>query len=89
MGDFVVRVHAVGNHGHNRDVAHGEVVPTRCEYPQGCVDCVTNEYVEKLKSMGSSVKVASMTHWPSEFEGYTLLGEIKDDLLTGLRRGNF
>lgn len=87
MGDFVVRVHAVGGHGCQRDKKHGDAVEG-CGSPQ-CPDCITREYVAKLKATGCDVKNASLSHWPAELAGYDPMGEVRDDLLTKKRRGSF
>jgi len=87
MGDFVVRVHAVGGHGCQRDKGHGEKVEG-CGEP-GCPDCITRDYVRRLQAAGNSVQVASLTHWPAELPGRDPLGEVRDDLLSGVRRGSF
>lgn len=88
MGDFVIRVHAVGGHGHHREVKNGEIVPTTCEAPEYCIDCLTHKFVADLKRM-ADVKNASLSHWPAELAGYSPEGEVRDDLVTGKRRGNF
>lgn len=81
MGTFVVGVRAVGNHGCQREKLHGEVV-TGCGQP-GCTDCITREYVSKLKASGASISEASITHWP---DGE---GTVIDNLRTGKRYGSF
>jgi len=89
MGDFVIRIHAVGGHGHHREVKNGEVVPSTCEQPQYCIDCLTHKFVEDLKKIGADIKNASLSHWPAELAGYPAEGEVRDDLRTKIRRGNF
>ena len=82
MGRFIVRVDAMGNHGCMREIKDGEVV-IGCDR-QGCVDCITREYVRRLKRYGSStVDTASITHWPDT------AGTVIDDLVTGKRTGSF
>lgn len=88
MGDFVIRVHAVGGHGHNREIGDKGDVQARCQYPDNCTDCATNEFVEKLKKI-ASVKSAVLTHWPAEVEGYSGVDQVTDNLLNGKRRGSF
>ncbi len=87
MGDYVVRVHAVGGHGCQREYGDGATV-AGCGLP-GCPDCITRDYVKRMKAAGQDVKVASLTHWPAELSGYNPVGEVRDDLLTGIRRGSF
>ena len=88
MGDFVVRVHAVGGHGCQRGVKHGEKVEARCGAPN-CPDCLAREFVEKLRAAGNDVKATSLTHWPADLPGYNPLSEVRDDLVSGVRRGSF
>lgn len=88
MGDYVVRVHAVGGHGCQRHIKHGEKVAPRCEHPDNCPDCITREYVEKL-TKSNSIKSASIVHWPAEVYGTDSLGEVRDDLVSHTRRGSF
>lgn len=87
MGDYVVRVHAVGGHGCQRQIKSGERVDG-CGSPT-CPDCLSREFVAKLRASGNDVKVASLTHWPAELPGYNPATEVRDDLLTGIRRGSF
>lgn len=81
MGQFIVSVDAVGNHGCSRDVGDGEFV-VGCELPH-CTDCITREYVRRLKRSGASLTSATITHWPGSES------EVLDDLLTGKRAGSF
>lgn len=81
MGQFIVRVDAVGGHGCERQVKDGETVEG-CGRAN-CVDCITRDYVSKLRAVGTSFTEASLTHWPG------LPSEVKDDLLTGVRHGSF
>lgn len=84
MGMFRVTVVAMGNHGCERDqhriAPHQDV--QGCGYP-GCTDCVTREYVEKLKASGATVSEATIHHWPGQ------IGEVVDNLLTKKRIGQF
>jgi len=93
MGDYVVRVHAVGGHGCQREKKHGEKLTWPCVGPNcaTCPDNLAHEFVEKLRATGNSVYVASLTHWPAELPGYanSPLGEVRDDLVGGTRRGSF
>lgn len=81
MGQFNVSVTAVGNHGCQREVKDGEHV-VGCEQSQ-CTDCVTREYIRRLKRTGAMVGGAVITHWPGT------ANEVRDDLVTGRRSGSF
>jgi len=85
MGTFRVDVQAVGGHGCQRDVKDGEVVQG-CGKPN-CPDCIVREFVGKLKAISVfSYGVechAKLIHWPGQ------PNEVVDDLLTGIRKGNF
>lgn len=84
MGTFRVEVEAVGGHGCQREVKDGEVV-TGCGQPS-CPDCITREYVAKLRSTGAYFEqggYAKLTHWPGQQSA------VVDDLLTGVRSGSF
>lgn len=90
MGTFRVEIQGVGNHGCGREVKDsGTLQP--CGSP-GCVDCITREYLDKLKASGvfydshTDPKLhgsARLIHWPGQ------RGEVIDDLLNGVRSGNF
>lgn len=84
MGHFRIEIDAVGGHGCQRNVKDGGTV-TGCS-GGNCPDCVTREFVAKLKSMGvfSSVPAsAKLIHWPGQATS------VVDDLLTGKRTGSF
>lgn len=81
MGQFRVTVTAVGGHGCQREKGDGENV-VGCEQ-RHCPDCITREYVRRLKRSGSTVEQAELVHWPNE------PGCVRDNLLTGERRGSF
>jgi hypothetical protein len=91
MGQFHVVVQAVGNHGCERDKIDGEHV-VGCERI-GCTDCITREFVRRLKKSGATVHVAAIDHWPAVTEyGVNPLapsGQVQDDLLSGTRSGSF
>lgn len=88
MGQFRVTVDAVGGHGCMRELGGGATV-IGCERV-GCVDCITREYVRRLKRSGASVAIATLEHWPKDqlVEGFAT-GLVVDDLLTGKRSGSF
>lgn len=81
MGTFRVNVEAVGGHGCQREKGDGETV-VGCERP-GCPDCITREFVRRLKRSGALVSKAQIVHWPDQ------VGQVHDDLLTGERSGTF
>lgn len=81
MGTFLVTVEAVGGHGCEREYGDGATV-IGCERP-GCPDCITREFVRRLKRAGLQMKQATLSHWPGAPE------EVRDDLLTGRRTGSF
>ena len=81
MGTFLVKVEAVGGHGCKRELGDGESV-LGCDLPH-CPDCITREFVRRLKRSGSTVNEATLTHWPGQ------TSEVVDDLLTGIRKGSF
>ena len=83
----IVKVRVFGNHGCQRDVKHGEKIESPCG-EAGCLDCKAREFVKQLQNSGANVENATLTHWPAEFGGDPLR-EVQDDLLTGIRRGNF
>jgi hypothetical protein len=90
MGNFRVEIQAVGNHGCQREVKNGGIVEG-CGQPN-CVDCITRDYVKKLKDSGAyfsatgdrdTMGYAKLTHWPGAN------GTVHDDLLTRIRSGSF
>lgn len=84
MGHFRIEINAVGGHGCDRATKNNELV-TPCGKP-GCPDCMAREFVYALKEKGffnSDPASAVLTHWP----GTT--GEVRDNLLTGERKGHF
>lgn len=82
MGMFRVEVEAVGGHGCQRNIKNGQQVQNYCGGPS-CPDCVAREFVRQLKRVGADVQKAVLTHWPGQ------TSEVKDDMLTGVRAGNF
>lgn len=81
MGDFAVAVHAVGGHGCQREKKHGDSVGD-CGN-DSCPDCITRQYVTRLKMTGCNVQSATLVHWPGG------AGTVLDNLLTGTRSGQF
>jgi hypothetical protein len=92
MGNFRIEIQAVGGHGCSRDVKSGGKVEG-CKSPT-CPDCLAREFVQKLKAAGvyleqhpttepGCLTYAKLVHWPY---GH---GTVTDDLLTGVRNGDF
>ena len=90
MGTFRVEVQCVGGHGCCREIKDGGTV-AGCGH-ESCVDCITREFVSKLKKAGAYFYpnpdpnhdgYARITHWPGD------KSTVIDDLLTGIRKGNF
>jgi hypothetical protein len=81
MGEFSVLLTAVGGHGCQRDKVDGEFV-VGCERT-GCPDCIVREAVRRLKRANVEVRQAEIRHWPNT------LTEVRDNLLTGIRKGAF
>lgn len=90
MGTFRVTVQGVGDHGCQRTAGDGETV-IGCERA-GCVDCITREYVRRLKRANvfahGGDAVARLEHWPT-VDIQSTSGSVVDDLLTGTRKGSF
>jgi len=91
MGDFRIEVEAVGGHGCQREKGKGQRVED-CGCP-GCPDCLARRFVADLLKQGQNVQKATLTHWPGQdgdCRSRDLPGaEVRDNLLTGIRRGNF
>ena len=88
MGMFRVTVVAVGNHGCQREKFGADALAS-CGQP-GCTDCITREYVAKLKASGASVSEASIHHWPgSAVKASGTAGDVVDNLLSERRLGAF
>lgn len=91
MGTFRVEIQGVGSHGCQREVKSGQKVEG-CGQP-GCPDCMARAFVKQLSDAGmmgtyatedpGSLVYAKFIHWPY---GY---GTVTDDLLTGIRNGDF
>lgn len=89
MGQFRVTVQGLGDHGCMRELADGETV-IGCER-HNCVDCITREYVRRLKRVGVfnyGGDVARLEHWPTD-DIQEPSGKVVDDLLSGKRLGSF
>lgn len=82
MGQFRIAITAVGGHGCQREKKHGETVG-ECGQPT-CPDCIARRAVAALKQVaGCNIEEAILTHWRGQ------LGEVNDNLLTGVRSGSF
>lgn len=90
MGDYRVTVEAIGGHGCSRKTKAGEKVEP-CGQPS-CPDCMARRFVAELKGSGNSVVTAKLEHWPVPGAAGTRRAENPgpiDDLLTGVRSGQF
>jgi hypothetical protein len=85
MGTFKIEIEGIGSHGQDRNKKEGEVV-NFFENGPTTPDAIAKATLEILKFHGvyfpPSAK-ATITHWPGE------PSEVVDDLLTGIRKGNF
>lgn len=81
MGNFVIQIKAVGNHGCQRELKDGASVPD-CGVPS-CPDCIARRVVAELKRTGTDVQSATLTHWPDSPH------TVVDDLKSGVRTGSF
>lgn len=82
MGNFKIEINAVGGHGLDRGKKDGEVVDFFVD-GENTPDAIAKKLVEELKANGSNINSATITHWPGQES------EVKDDLITGVRTGNF
>ena len=89
MGTFRVHVQAVGNHGCQREKSGTDVI-TGCGQPN-CTDCITREFIRKLKASGASVSQAHIHHWPDTTlaRADSFAGDVVDNLLSERRLGRF
>lgn len=91
MGAFRVELDAVGGHGCQRERRDGDTV-----YGCGqmnCPDCLTSEYVAKMRRAGVLITSASLTHWPGQpaqvKDEYQLAELAVLPLAKRTRRGSF
>lgn len=82
MGSFTITVKAVGGHGQDRSKKDGQVVDFSNESADS-PDAIAKRFVDELKAKGTNVESATITHWPGQES------EVTDDLITGIRTGNF
>jgi hypothetical protein len=84
MGEFRIDIQGVGGHGCQRQLKNGAEVKD-CGDPN-CPDCLTRRFVKELKKrnfFGYQQTYAKLVHWPGS------QNQVTDDLLTGVRQGNF
>lgn len=76
MGDFAIKIEAVGGHNGTSGI---------CDPPHtgehSCVDCKALELVDWMKARGYQMKTASFHHWPASAPN----GDHIDDLLSKMR----
>jgi hypothetical protein len=88
MGDFRIVINAVGGHGQDRDKKDGEVVNFSAESSLS-PEALAEKFVKELKESGCSVQDAKVIHWPIDNYPDQRTSQIEDDLVTGVRKGNF
>lgn len=78
MGNFRIVINAVGDHGQDRGKKAGDIVNF---YSGGNSkpDALAKTLVSMLQWFGFPISSAEFIHWPDTE------GEVKDDLLTGIR----
>lgn len=89
MGNFRIVIDAVGAHGCSRASKDGEKF-SGCGRLD-CPDCVTAEFIQRLKLSQSSIQSAKLIHWPEE------PGTVEDEFVLDtygpfahrIRHGNF
>lgn len=84
MGNFRIEVNATGGHGCQRHLGDGEVVGQCAD--ANCPDCIARRFVEELKAKGClqfDGNSAVLVHWPGQPD------EVRDDLISGVRKGKF
>lgn len=87
MGDFRIVINAVGGHGQDRGKKDGEIVDFTID-GEYAPEAMAERFVNDLMCWGVNIQDAKVIHWPIDnYEGRT--SEIVDDLLTGVRKGNF
>lgn len=102
MGNFRIVIDAVGGHGQDRNKKSGEIVDfTKVGddyYSNDTPEAIAKRAVDELKQKETNVLSAKVYHWPNDtvYEGDPISpisndGNecITDDLVTGLRKGNF
>ncbi|WP_315822990.1 hypothetical protein [Paraflavitalea speifideaquila] len=82
MGTFKIEITAIGGHGQQRDIKDGETIDLGA-MPEGTPDEIAVDFVKVLQAAGCDVKEAKIVHWPGD------PSQVSDDLITGVRTGNF
>ena len=82
MGTFKIEITAVGGHGQDRSKKDGEKV----DFTEGgyySPEALAIRAINEFKHFGMVPSEAKIIHWPGE------ASEVQDDLLSGVRKGNF
>lgn len=82
MGNFKIEINAVGGHGLDRSKKDGEVVDFNID-GEYSPEAIATRLIRELKRFGVDVQSATITHWPGTAQ------EVQDDLMIGVRKGNF
>lgn len=95
MGNFRIVIDCVGGHGQDRSKKDGEII----DFSNGHEDSLTPEMAAKLaileiKKTGCSIQSAKVYHWPADQIAPAPIDTngkecITDDLITGIRKGQF
>lgn len=97
MGNFRIVIDAVGGHGQDRSKKDGEVVDFTAD-SEISPEAIAQRAVVELKAKGVNVLSAKVYHWPADtvYQGDPVIPVsndggpcITDDLVTGIRQGNF
>lgn len=102
MGNFRIVIDAVGGHGQDRGKKDGEVVDftkqSESYHSDDTPEAIAKRAVDELKAKGTNVLHAKVYHWPADtvYQGEPIVpidnnGKecITDDLITGIRKGQF
>lgn len=102
MGNFRIVIDAVGGHGQDRSKKDGETVDFTKQsegyHSDDTPEAIAKRAVEELKAKGTNVLSAKVYHCPADtvYQGEPIApvdGEgkacITDDLMTGIRKGQF
>lgn len=99
MGNFRIVIDAVGDHGQDRAKKTGELVDfTNGRTDGNTPEAIIHRAITELMALGTNVLSAKVYHWPGDTVYQCeppahLNGEgkecITDDLITGVRKGNF
>ena len=99
MGQFKIVIDAVGGHGQDREKKDGEIVDFKNGGQYETPESIAQSCVDTLKAHGVNVRSAKVYHWPQlneKGEDVSLIPVdqsgnecITDDLITGIRKGQF